>query len=633
MKKIFVGIFVFTLFALVLDLNAQALNSIAEIQGDKFRSPKVGKSVKTRGVVTAVRRSGLYIQTPDEKVDNNPKTSEGIYVYTGSKNMPDVIAIGDLVEVKGIVTEYRARQERYGLFLTQITKPEIRIIGKAGKLPETTVLTKEFLKPNGNSDQLEQFEGMLVRIDELTVVAPTGGREDQKADKIVSDGVFFGVLADTPRPFREPGLDVLTALFDKLPRTLPIFDMNPEMLRIDSNGLNDSEPIDVATGAKIKDLQGILDYGYQRYTLLVDPRVKPTVENNMKAIAASPVGEREVTVSSFNLENFFDDKENSVLTGKETKVSEKMFKKRLKKTSLAIRQMISMPDVLGIIEIENFEVLKKLANQLNGDAVADKQENPEYKAFLEESNDVRGIDVGFLVKTSKVNVVKTEQLAGNIKLKHKDAAAKETLFERPPMLMQVEIPDAKAGKNFAFTVIVNHFKSDCGINDVKSGNRVQNKRRMQAEFLAKFIQDRQKENREEKIIAMGDFNAFQFNDGYNDLIGILKGKPERNIISPSQNVYETGLINLVDYISVDSRYSYVFAGSAQTLDHVLINRPMNDHATKFGFVRSNADFPKILANDENRPERVSDHDAAILYLSLDDKNAKKAEVAKTRRPK
>lgn len=627
MKKIFFSIFV-SAFLFVSALNAQALISIAEIQGNEFLSPRVGKSVKTQGVVTAVRKSGFYIQTPDDKIDDDPKTSEGVYVYT--KDEPSSKAkVGNLVEVSGEVTEYRSSREKYALFLTEITKPDISIISSENPLPKPILLTKEFLDPKGSVDQLERFEGMRVQVAELTIVAPTGGYENRKEDKIVSDGVFFGVLADTPRPYREPGLDALKVLFDKLPQTLPIFDMNPEMLRVDSDGINGSEPIDVTTGAKIKNIIGIIDYQYRAYTLMIDPAVKPVVEGNMKAVVASPAGEREVTVASFNLENFFDDEENSDLKRKETKVSEEHFSKRLKKASLAIRNVVSMPDVLGIIEIENLEVLQKLAKQINEDAIAAKQDNPKYEAYLEESNDIRGIDVGFLIKTSKVNVIKSEQLAKDEKLTHKDANPKETLFSRPPMMIQVEVPDAKIGK-FTFTVIVNHFKSYLGIDDEKGGDRVRNKRRMQAEFVAKFIQDRQKDNMNEKIVVMGDFNAFQFNDGYNDLIGILKGKPERNILTPSQEVYQTGLINLVEYISPESRYSFVYGGSAQVLDHILINKAMQNYATKFGYARLNADFPKVYANDENRPERISDHDVPVLYLALDGKDAaKKDEPKKT----
>ncbi len=629
MRKISL-IFVFISLFFAFNTFSQNITPIAEVQGEEFLSPLVGKDVTVQGIVTAIRKRGFYIQTPDDKVDDKPSTSEGIYIYTGDEPSSD-IAIGNLVEVSGNVVEFRPQRERYALFLTEITKPKVKIISKENPLPKPYVLTEKDLQPKGNPDQLERFEGMLLKVEEMKVVAPTGGFTDRKTGLVKSDGAFFGVLANTPRPFREPGLEVLKVLFDKLPQTYPIFDMNPELIRVDSDGLNGGEPIDVTAGATLKNLVGVLDYSFRAYTLLLDPRVKPTVEGNKTFVKASPAAENEVTVASFNLENFFDDEENSDLRRKETKVSKEHFERRLKKASMAIRDVVSMPDVLGIVEVENLTVLKKLADRINKDAEAAKQPNPKYEAFLEESNDLRGIDVGFLIKTSKIKVNKVQQLAKDIKLDHKDANENETLFSRPPILIEVEVPKENEEEKFAFTVIVNHFKSYRGIDDPKSGDRVQNKKRMQAEFLAKFVQERQKENPNEMIVVIGDFNSFQFNDGFNDLIGTLKGKPERNVLTPSKEVYETGLVNLVDYISAENRYSYIFGGSAQVLDHILINRPARSKAKKFGYARLNVDFPKVYANDETRPERISDHDVPVLYLSFGEE--KKEEKSKEETPK
>lgn len=620
MKKIFFSIFVFSI-AFVSTINAQTLTPIAEIQGDSFKSPMLGKTVKTQGIVTAVRRNSFYIQTSDDKIDDNPKTSEAILVYIGgSDGVPSKVKVGNLIEVTGRVDEFRKKDERYAFYKTEIVRPEIKLVSKDNSLPEPVTLTTVDIRPNipVQQDQMERFEGMRVKIDELLVVAPTGGFFDKKKGKVKSDGNFYGVIGNTPRPFREKGLDGLKVLFDKLPRTLPVFDTNAEMFLVDSDGIGDLEPVDVTAGAKIKNLVAIVDYDSfkaKRYVLFPDPTTKFTVEGNKTYVKSSPAGEREITVASFNLENFFDDEKNSDLSRKEQMSSKEEFERRLKKTSLAIRDVVSMPDILGIIEIENLKVLQKLAKRINEDAVSAKQENPKYEAFLEESNDLRGIDVGFLVKTTKVKVLKSQHIGKDLKHEHKDAHPKETLFSRPPYLIEVEVPDEKTGESFEFTTVVNHFKSFRGIEK----DRVQNKKKLQAEFLAKYVQDRQKKNPTEPIILIGDFNAFQFTDGYTDQIGILKGKPAKNVIKPSEEIYQTGLINLVDYISPSSRYSYIFGGSAQVLDHVLINKPAQSRAIKFGYVRLNADFPKVYANDENRPERVSDHDVPILYLSRDDK--------------
>ncbi len=55
--------------------------------------------------------------------------------------------------------------------------------------------------------------------------------------------------------------------------------------------------------------------------------------------------------------------------------------------------------------------------------------------------------------------------------------------------------------------------------------RVRAKRLAQAEFLANLIQARQAANPSERIVSVGDYNAFEVNDGYVDVIGSVKGTP------------------------------------------------------------------------------------------------------------
>lgn len=606
----------FTVFLSVNAIFAQNVTPISQIQGESNRSSMDGKSVTTRGIVTAIVRRGFYIQTPDGEVDGNPKTSEGIYVFMNQEAVN--VSAGDLVEVSGTVSDYTPRNERYFLPLTEITRPSVKVVSSKNPLPKPIELTSAELSPTGQIDQMERFEGMRVSVAVLNVVAPTGGRINERTGEATSDGVFFGVIAGTPRPFREPGIDFLTKFIDKLPPATPVFDMNPELLRIDSDSQTGAKPIDVTSGATLKNLTGVIDYAYKSYTILVDADNPPTVEGNKTFVPASPAGEREVTVGSFNLENFFDDEKNSANVEKETVYPKEVFQRRLNKASLGIRKVLSSPDVLAVIEVESLTVLKKLADKINADTVAEGKPNPNYQAFLEEGNDIRGIDSGFLVKTSKVKVVETQQLAKDEKLVTPGAQDFEKVFDRPPFLLRAEVADAKTNQKLEFTVIVNHFKSYGGIDDPKDGDRVRNKRRLEAEWLAKFIADRAVANPTERLIVCGDFNSFQFNDGYNDLIGILKGKSDPNVVVPSTTAYQTGLINLGERIDAKNRYSYVYGGSAQILDHILVNKNAGQRGLKFGYARLDADFPVIYSNDPNRPERLSDHDAPIFYLSLDE---------------
>lgn len=601
------------------NVSAQGLLPISQIQGETNLSPVVGKQITTRGVVTFVGTRGFYIQTPDAESDNNPKTSEGLYVFT-NESVPAGATVGNLVEVSGTVTEYRPRNERYFMTITEITRPTVKVIAKGSALPNAVVLTANELNPQGKIDQMERFEGMRVKVENLTVVAPTGGYEDRKTGAIKSDGVFFGVVAGTPRPFREPGISVFTMLVDNLPQTVPFFDTNPELLRVDSVSQENSKAIDVTAGASVKNLTGIIDYSRKAYTLMVDANAPPTIEGNKTFTKTSPAGERETTVAMFNIENFFDDEKNSDNVEKEEILSKEHFQGRLNKASLAVRQVLSMPDVLGIVEVENLKALKKLADKINADAAAAGQPNPKYEAFLEEGNDPRGIDVGFLVKTAKVKVIEVKQLAKEQLLVMGSAGG--NLYDRPPLLIRVEVQDAKTNQPFPVTAIVNHFKSYGGIDDPKDGERVRIKRRSQAEWLANFLVERQKANPAERIVVGGDLNAFQFNDGYNDLVGILKGESNQNVLAASKTAFQTGLLNLAERIDPKTRYSYVFDGSAQILDHILINKAAQSRALKFGYARANADFPKIYASDFTRPERLSDHDAPVVYFSLDEVKAK-----------
>ncbi|MFL6373173.1 MAG: endonuclease/exonuclease/phosphatase family protein [Pyrinomonadaceae bacterium] len=591
---------------------AQKELSISQVQGDKAKSPYEGQQVRVRGIVTARTRNGIFIQTPDDKVDGDPATSEGIYVFLG-QNASYSGDIGDLVEASGIVQEYIPRSEVYGFTITELGRADAKKISSKNPLPAPILLSANDLVPS-KLDTLERYEGMRVRVDALTVTGPTGGRADEKNWVTTSDGVFFGTLPGVPRPIREAGADIFVAVGSKLPNTVSWFDTNPEMLRVDSDALG-GKPLDVTAGATVKNLVGVMDYGYRQYTLLVAPTTPPTVEGMKAFTPVSAAGEREMTIGSFNIENFFDDEKNSDNVEKETILSHEYFQKRLNKASLAIRKVLAMPDVLGVEEVENIKVLKKLAARINADAVTSGLADPKYEAYLEEGNDVRGIDSGFLVKSTKVKVLETKQLAKDDTL-DLEGRKDDKLFDRPPFMIRVQAIDTKSAEPLTVTAIVNHLKSYLGIDNEKDGPRVRDKRKQEAEWLANFVAERAKSNPDERVLLCGDFNAFLFNDGYNDLIGTLKGKPDQRVTNPSKT-YATGLYDLADFIAAPARFSYVHDGSMQVLDHILVNKKLSTSLLKFGYARLDADFPVAWQDDDSRPERLSDHDAPVAFFSLD----------------
>ena len=205
-RSYFVCISAFLLFTFLVftaNVSAQKERAINDVQGEKVVSPYEGKTVRLTGIVTARTRSGFYIQTPDDQTDNNPLTSEGIFVFT--KTEPGAEAtIGNLVSVSGDVTKFLPKQEPASLPVTELSmeknRDEIVVISKNNALPKPITLTVEDFKSN-LIDQLEKYEGMRVRIDEMTVTAPTKGRVDGKNAASVSGRRFLRRFKENPKTF------------------------------------------------------------------------------------------------------------------------------------------------------------------------------------------------------------------------------------------------------------------------------------------------------------------------------------------------------------------------------------------------------------------------------------------------
>lgn len=613
---------------------AQRDVSIAAVQGSKNVSALDGQSVRVTGIVTARSRTGFFIQTPDDKIDTDANTSEGIFVFTRNEP-PETATVGNLVTVTGKVEEFRPRSDQNTLSITEIEMPNgsgsVSVISKGNPLPKAIFLKAADFSSN-QIDQLERLEGMRVAIEEMTVIAPTDGRVDIKAATSESNGVFYGVLKGLPRPYRAPGFDLSELLFfdqkekDRLKTSFPkmrLFDANPERLRIESGALLGSKNLNVPALVDVRGVTGVMHYSYRTNTIFVDPDAKIEVGQPKKINPLPLPTARQFTVAGMNLENFFDDKDDADI--KEDVLTLEAFERRMKKISMAIRDRMHMPDVIGVVEAENLATLKRVAEKINADAIAAGKPNPKYEAFLTDGNDGRGIDNGFLVKTSRVKVLEIKQFGKSDRYKNPNSGEDNFLNDRPPLMIRVSIDDAKSGKPFEFTVVANHLKSFLGYSDPRQMNNVRLKKKLQAEYLAKLVDERQKANPAERIILAGDFNAFQFDDGVMDMIGTIKGTPaaKDKVTISSDDLVARDMINLVDVIAAAERYSYVFDGNAQTLDHMIISDTLKNNIKGFGFVRVNADFPESMRNDETRPERFSDHDPAIAYFTLDDVTAAK----------
>ena len=529
------------------------LTPIGAVQGNGQMSPLVGDAVSVEGIVTGRKSNGFFVQSADGEGDGDDATSEGVFVFT-SAAPPASAAVGNRVQVSGTVVEFIPSADLGQLPLTELGGTvAVTLLTIGNPLPTPVQLSTALPAPGGALDQLERLEGMRVTAPSFTVVAPTGGSTNEPNATGTTNGIFNVVVTGTPRPFREPGIQFPDPPPSGTIPPIPQWDFNPELLTVVSRAIGGTA-IDVPAGAQIADLVGPLDYGFRRYTIDPDPAVTPTITPAPAPSAARLPTADEFTVASYNMERFFDtvtdpDVDDPVLTAA-------AFANRLNKASLAIRDFLHAPDILGVVEMENLTTLQAVADKVNADAVAASQPNPEYVAYLEEGNDIGGIDVGFLVKTGevaagidRVEVVEVTQLGLDETWTEPDGDTAPA--QRPPaaaarrggaLRRRPRIPDHR----------------DRGPPALAQRRRGRHRRRRARARQAPArrpntspnqIEALQTADPDRAITVLGDFNAFEFNDGLVDAMNVVTGTPtpdnETAVAGDGVDLVDPDLLNLL----------------------------------------------------------------------------------------
>ncbi len=561
--------------------------AIHDIQGPGLVTPYAGRYVSTTGIVTALKTNGFFIQTPESSVDGDPLTSQAVFVFTSTA---PAVAVGNEVTVGGTATEF------FNLTQIEATLPgDVQATSTGQVIPGPVTLAAGILDPAGTPQQLEPYEGMRMYAASLTSVAPSN-----------EFGEIATVLTGVARPTREPGISILDPVPPD-PSTgvpdccIPRFDENPERLVVDSDGLAGAPPIPVTSHVVLTDVSGPLDFTFGQYKLL--PETVPSTTANISGIPVSVPAPDEFTIAGFNIENFSGETQR-------------------RKAALAIRQLMRSPDVIGHIEIPDLASLQALAAQVNADAVAAGEADPGYEAVLIPAPSGGTQHVGFLVKTSRVRIDGVSQERAGETFTNPNNGMQETLHDRPPLVLRATVDPM--GNPQAIIVIVNHLRSFIDVELVSGeGPRVRAKRTAQAESLAGLLQELQVGNPGAPIVSIGDYNAYQFSDGYTDPIAVITGMPtadEQIVVDQSPDLVEPNLVNLTDTLPSAERYSFIFEGTPQALDHVIVNQSANALVRRYAIARGNADFPEqpaaLFAADPTRPERSSDHDMPVAYFRV-----------------
>jgi predicted extracellular nuclease len=552
---------------------------IHAIQGREDTSPLNNLEVTTRGIVTARRANGFYIQAPEAEYDFDWSTSEGIFVFT-STAPPAAIQRGALVRVTGTVTEFRPAADLDGPTLTELVRPsDITVVSTGHTLPAPLELARTHTSAGWGFMNLERFEGMRVSFPRLLVVSPTEGTANAAAATATSNGIFYAVLPGTPRPWRGGGE----------------WDGSPERVRVDTNAQSSAARVDAATGMLVEELAGPLDFGNRTWTLVADPGVR-IAGAPRRALPLPVPAAGEFTIATLNLQRFFDESDDPSTS--DVVITPAAFAGRVAKFARQAHEILHLPDILGVQECENLATLTALAERLNREAIDAGQGDPGYRAFLEEGTDPGGIDSGFLVKTSRVTVRSITQTDRTVQYTRPDGRL-ETLNERPPLALRAQVD-----RSFPVTVVVNHFRSLTDIDDPVAGPRIRLKRRLQAEQLRDLVLRLERETPEEAIAAIGDFNTLPFSGDREDPLVVLEGG--------------TPLRMLDTELPADQGFSYLFGGTAQSLDHILVNPALAARWSRIAVGRVNATFPEALRGDFSRSERLSDHEPMMAYFRLDE---------------
>ncbi|MGQ0801364.1 MAG: endonuclease/exonuclease/phosphatase family protein [Pseudomarimonas sp.] len=651
------------------------ISEIFDLQGNGVCSPLVvpcniavetiGPVVRTsNNVITYVGGGGFFIQTPDARADASALTSNGLFVFASGVNVTDgdqPLAAGDVVEVIGEIverfgyTQIRVSTARDGnnSIVRTATGSALPAPIALGNTPARGVTaeipSRDPAALSCGASNFECFESMRVSMSNATVaVSNQRFSTDLYAEVYVSP---FGERAQ-----REKGARFGNTLQPEN-QAAGIWDGNPEIIEMDADFLIPANNGLELFGAARFSGEGVIgfdfgDYEFWPASLTVD------ASSNQLLRPVPVTTPEELTIGSFNAFRLCDATAgNTTVLCSSTagaEIDTARVTHQLGQVSAYIRQVLRSPDVVGLQEVENLAVLTQLATQIAGDG------GPIYSAHLSEGNDVGGIDVGYLINTSRVQVLSvTQRNANETWLDPEAGGAQAILHDRPPLQLLASFNGS--GQPFVFVVINNHLRSRGGV-DVSNadGERLRAKRFVQASSIAGIIQQVQATGPvpPPPLIVIGDMNSYQFTDAYVDSVGLLAGTYENaeNTCAPSNgvtncklpfgiNTVVPALVNAVDVLDFNDQYSYNFTesfgavqGSAgrevatnQVLDHALFNQAAAPFVTGIAFGRGNVDSSRQrfrVCNYTLRdltlcpqgpgnwvPTGSSDHDGLVIVLA------------------
>jgi predicted extracellular nuclease len=295
-----------------------------------------------------------------------------------------------------------------------------------------------------------------------------------------------------------------------------------------------------------------------------------------------------VTIGQLNAQNLFDTVDTPRV--QDDVLTPAAYELKLGKLALAIRDSMGAPDVIALQEVENEQVLRDLAAR------------PELRPFgyaplIVEGSDPRGIDVAYLYRPSKIDLLRSEQRRTTYV---SPAGRNIQLFTRPPLVAtfrpHAAAGDAQAGA--AFTIVNNHFTSQL------QGDTGARKRLLQAAFVSSIADGSEGVELLDpaRVIVLGDLNEGLDGPAYAELVA---GSAEHG----------PALVNVATHLPEADRYSWRDGTRRQLLDHVLLPAAFDARIGAVAIPHINSDPSEREANVPGTPLRSSDHDPVVVTVT------------------
>ncbi|MCM2577583.1 endonuclease/exonuclease/phosphatase family protein [Streptomyces meridianus] len=585
--------------ALTLALTASALAAFPQpaqaagvtvpaIQGTTRISPYNGSTVTTTGIVTAVRSTGtsrgFWIQ--DESGDGDSATSDGIFVYRGSSSVHT--SVGNKVTVTGRVSEYYPGGGTQSLTeltsATWTTQSSGNPLPAAAPLDDATVPSAYAPANDGNSiesmtlqptdyglDKLESTEGMRVSVADARVVGATNTYGE----------LWVGVK---PSQNTSAGGGALYSSYS-----------SQNSGRIKVLPLTGSAP-----AAKVGDTlsgttTGPLDYSsFGGYTLAATSLGSLATGGTAKETTAAQ-SPGQLAVATYNVENLDPSDPASKFTA----------------LAQGIVGNLTSPDIVALEEVQDnngavddgtvaadrtLDQLAAAVSAAGGPSYAYTQIDPVDGADGGEPGG--NIRQAFLYNPARVSLTSRPGGGPTTANSVVDSSGTAQLKYSPGRIAPADSAWNASRKplaaEFVFdgkpvVLIANHFNSKGGDEPLHGRNQPparssETQRTSQAAVVNAFVDDILAVQSDARVVVLGDLNDFAFSEAVNTLEGGV-------------------LTDLVDTLPASERYTYVYDGNSQALDHTLVSPALSSY--EYDIVHVNAEFP----------DQTSDHDPQVVRLT------------------